>query len=138
MQIFFVVIVLFLLSSNNSDLSLNMISPRFFYFSRSTKNFNPPSLDLRSLGGAIFKPKDIQQYLGFFFDKKLSFQYHTHYYANKTLFTIKSMKILGNLTRGLSPVHKCLLFCICIFSIMFIVSSSGISKKFHYTIFSKI
>jgi len=31
-QIFFVVIILFLLSSNNSDFSLNMISLRFFIF----------------------------------------------------------------------------------------------------------
>ena len=102
---FFVVIVLFLLSSNNLDFSLNMISLRFF-ISRLTKKFNSLSLDLRFLGGTILRLKNTWQYLGFFFNRKLLFQYYTYYYANKVLSTIKSMKILGNLTRGLSPVHK--------------------------------
>ena len=44
-----------------------------FYFSRLKKNTNLPLLDLRSIGSTILRPKDIWQYLGFFFDKKLSF-----------------------------------------------------------------
>jgi len=59
----------------------------------------------------------VWQYLGFFFDKKLSFHQHIHYYANKALSTIKDMKMLGNSIRGLSPMHKQLLYRTCVFSI---------------------
>ena len=45
-QIFFVVTILFLLFSTNSVWLSNMTNQRFFYFSRSTKNVNPPLLDL--------------------------------------------------------------------------------------------
>ena len=81
-----------------------------FHFSRATKKSKLPPLDLSPADGPILNPKDIWQYLGFFFDKKLSFRYHTYYYANKVISTIKSIKMLGNSTRGLSPVHKHLLY----------------------------
>jgi len=81
-----------------------------FYFSRSTKNFNPSPLDLRPLEGAILKQKNTWQYVEFFFNRKLLFYYHTHYYANKALSIIKSMKMLDNLTRKLSPMQKYLLY----------------------------
>jgi len=55
--------------------------------------------------------------LGFFFDRKLSFRYHCHYYATKSISTVKSMKILGSSTRGLSPLHKQLLYRTCVLSI---------------------
>ena len=89
-----------------------------FYFSRSTKKINPSPLDLRSVGSSILKSKDIWCYLGFFFNKKLSFQYHIYYYANKSLSTIKEMKMLGNSTRYLFLVHKQLLYRTCILSIV--------------------
>ena len=44
-----------------------------FHFSRSCGTFNPPSLDLSPLGGPILYPKDTWRYLGFIFDRKLSF-----------------------------------------------------------------
>ena len=81
-----------------------------FHFSRATKKSKLPLLDLSPADGPILNLKDIWQYLGFFFDKKLSFRYHTYYYANKVISTIKSIKMLGNSTRGLSPVHKHLLY----------------------------
>jgi len=34
------------------------------------------------------------------------FQYHINFYANKAISTIKCMKILGNLSRGLIPLQK--------------------------------
>ena len=39
-----------------------------FYFSRSQGIFNPPSLDLISLGGSILWPKTTWHYLGFIFN----------------------------------------------------------------------
>ena len=75
-------------------------------------------LDLWFLGGLIIYSKDIQQYLGFIFDKKLTFHQYIHYYAHKALSMIKGMKIIGNSSRGLFFIHKRLLYKICVFSIM--------------------
>ena len=67
-----------------------------FHFSRSQGLFNPPPLDLSLLGGPILRPKDSQKYLGFIFDRKLSFHKHIDFYANKAMSTVKCMKLLGN------------------------------------------
>ena len=69
-----------------------------FHFSRSQGIFNPPPLDLSPLGGPILQPKDLWRYLGFIFDRKLSFHKHIDHYANKALSTVKYMKLLGNLS----------------------------------------
>jgi len=84
---------------------------KVFHFSRLAKKIN---LDLCSLKGLILYLKDIWCYLEFFFDKKLSFCQHIYYYANKALSTIKSMKMLGNFTRGLSLTHKQLFYRMCV------------------------
>ena len=39
-----------------------------FHFNRSHGVFNPPPLDLSSIGGPTLRPKDTWKYLGFFFD----------------------------------------------------------------------
>ena len=77
-----------------------------FYFSRSQDVFNPPSLDLLLLGGPILRPKDTWKYLGFIFNQKLSFHKYIDYYTNKAISTVKCMKLLGNLSRGISPIQK--------------------------------
>ena len=67
-----------------------------FHFNRSHGLFNPPPLDLSLLGGSILCPKDSWRYLGFIFNRKLSFHKHIDHYANKAISTIKCMKLLGN------------------------------------------
>jgi len=67
-----------------------------FHFSRSQGIFNPPSLNLSPLGGPILQPKDFWRYLGFIFDRKLTFHKHIDYYANKAISMVKCMKLLGN------------------------------------------
>lgn len=67
-----------------------------FHFSRAQGVFNPPSLDLSPLGGPILRSKDSWKYLGFIFDRKLSFHKHIDHYANKAILTVKCMKLLGN------------------------------------------
>ena len=67
-----------------------------FHFSRAQGVFNPPPLDLSLLGGPILWPKDSWKYLGFIFDRKLSFHKHINHYANKAISTVKYMKLLGN------------------------------------------
>ena len=74
----------------NLGLSLSMISLKFF---RATKNFNSLPSDLRSSGGIVLRPKDIWWYFGFFFNRKLSFWYHTHHYTNKLLSIINCIKM---------------------------------------------
>jgi len=67
-----------------------------FHFNRSHGLFNPPPLDLSPLGGPILCPKDSWRYLGFIFDRKLSFHRHIDHYANKAISTIKCINLLGN------------------------------------------
>ena len=91
---------------------------KVFYFLRITKKIESFPLNLKSIGSTIFKSKDIWHYLDFFFDKILSFQYHIHYYTNKALSTIKSIKMLGNSIRRLFLIYKHLLYRTCILSII--------------------
>ena len=72
-----------------------------FYFSRSYGVFNPFSLDLSILGSPILCPRNIWKYLGFIFDRKLSFCQYINFYANKVLSTVKYMKLLRNSICGL-------------------------------------
>ena len=81
-----------------------------FYFSRSHKVFKPLSLNLIPLEGSILQPKNTWWYLGFIFDKKLTFWQHINFYANKAILTIKYMKMLRNSLRELIPTQKQLLY----------------------------
>jgi len=74
-----------------------------FHFTRLQGFFNPPSLDLSPIGGHILCPKDLWKYLGFTFDRKLSFHQHINFYSNKVISTVKCMKILGSSNCSLNP-----------------------------------
>ena len=89
-----------------------------FHFSRSHKTFNPPPLNLSSLGESILLPKKTQRYLGFIFDCKLTFRSYIDFYANKVISTIKCMKLLGNLLRDINLLKKRRLYRCCILSIV--------------------
>ena len=84
-----------------------------FHFSRSHGLFNPPPLDLSSLGGPVLLSKDTWKYLGFIFDHKLNFRNHIDFYANKAISTIKCMKLLGNSSRGINLLQKRKLYRCC-------------------------
>jgi len=88
-----------------------------FHFNRLHGAFNPPPLDLTPLGGPILRPKDSWKYLGFFFDRKLTFHQHLDFYSNKALSTVKCMKPLGNSSHGISPLQKRQLYRYCILPI---------------------
>jgi len=90
---------------------------KVFHFSRSYSPFNPPLLDLSSFGGPILLSKDFWKYLGFIFNRKLSFHQHINFDSNKAIFTVKCMKILRNLVRSLIPHYKQLLYRSCILPI---------------------
>ena len=80
-----------------------------FHFTRAWHLPNL-SIDLTFVEGPIISPKPIWWYLGFYFDCKLNFNYHTHFYATKCLSTLSTMKMLENSSRGLFPIQKWLLY----------------------------
>ena len=88
-----------------------------FHFSRSQEFFNPPPLDLSPIGEPILRPKDTWKYLGFIFNRKLMFHKHINHYSNKTISTVKCIKLLGNLSRGINPLQKQLLYRSCVLPI---------------------
>ena len=113
-----------------------------FHFNRSLRVFNLPPLNLSAIGGPILKPKDSWKYLGFIFDWKLNFHQHIDFYSNKAILTVKSMKLLGNLLRGINPIQKCLLYRCCILPIMLygfqLWFYNKVSLSYHMKILGKI
>ena len=98
---------------NSFGLIIEHSKTEIFHFNRSHSPFNPPPLDLTPIGGPILRPKDLWRYLGFIFDRKLSFHKHIDYYVNKAISTVKCMKLLGNSVRGINPLQKRLLYRCC-------------------------
>ena len=97
---------------------------KVFYFSRSHRLFNFLSLDFTTLEGPILYPKETQCYLRFIFDRKLTFWQYINFYMNKTLSTIKCMKMLGNSSRGLILTQKQLLYRSCCYDLKLKVLSN--------------
>ena len=91
---------------------------KVFHFNRSQGFFKPPPLNLLSIGGTILWSKNTWKYLGFIFDRKLSFHQHVDFYSNKAMSTVKCMKILGNSNQGINPTQKHLLYRTCILPIV--------------------
>ncbi|PPQ93215.1 hypothetical protein CVT25_015211, partial [Psilocybe cyanescens] len=90
-------------------LALEHDKSEVFHFDRSHSKDNPP-VDLGYAlytGATPLKPKLYWWYLGFYFDRKLTFTEHVQYYSTKALLTVKAMKMLGSSTRGLHPVQNC-------------------------------
>ncbi|CAA7264635.1 unnamed protein product [Cyclocybe aegerita] len=87
-----------------------------FHFSRRRDAYNP-LLDLGyapHTGATPLKPKTYWRYLGFYFDRGLTFHEHVRYYATKAFTTVQAMRMLGNSTRGLSPKQRRLLYRSCV------------------------
>ncbi|CAA7267585.1 unnamed protein product [Cyclocybe aegerita] len=86
-----------------------------FHFSCRHNAYNP-LLDLGyapHTGATPLKPKTYWRYLGFYFDRRLTFHEHVRYYATKAFTTVQAMRMLGNSTRGLSPKQRHLLYRSC-------------------------
>jgi len=98
----------------DSGLVMEYSKSKVFHFIKSC-HFPNPSINL-TVGGPILTPKPIWYYLGFF-DRKLTFYYHIHFYATKYLSTLNAMKLLDNFSWDILPVQKHLLYRICVLSI---------------------
>jgi len=72
------------------------LKTEIFHFNRLHGFFNPPTLDLSTIGGPTLCPKDSWKYLGFIFNRKLTFHQYIDYYLNKAIPMVKCMKLLGN------------------------------------------
>ena len=67
-----------------------------FHFNRSHGVFNLPPLNLSPLGENVLWPNNTWKYLEFIFNRKLTFYKHVDFYVNKSISTVKCMKMLGN------------------------------------------
>ena len=98
-------------------LIIEHLKTEVFHFNRLHGLFNLPSLDLSSIRGPVLVPKNLWKYLGFIFNRKLSFYQHVNYYCNRAIFTVKCMRILDNSSHSIIPTQKYLLYRCCILPI---------------------
>jgi hypothetical protein len=68
-------------------------------------------------GATPLHPGTTWRYLGFFFDRALTFREHVKCYTNKALTTVRAMLALGNSVCGLWPKHKRMLYRACVLPI---------------------
>jgi hypothetical protein len=90
-----------------------------FHFSRKHGDVNP-DINLRYTpytGATPLRPGTTWRYLGFFFDRSLTFREHVKRYTNKALTSVRAMLALGNSVCGLHPKHKRLLYRSCVLPI---------------------
>jgi hypothetical protein len=98
-------------------LALEHDKTELFHFTRANSR-SPLGSGICALYGR--QPPQTQtfwRYLGFWFDRKLMFQEHVHFYTTKALTTIMAMRMLGDSTRGLSPRNKRMLYRACVLPI---------------------
>ncbi|RXW14702.1 hypothetical protein EST38_g11150 [Candolleomyces aberdarensis] len=98
-----------------SGLALEHNKTKLFHFTRARTGFDR-SLNLGYApytGDNPLKPKTFWRYLGFYFDRKLTFKEHICYYTPKALTTVMVMRMLSNSTRGLSLRNKRILYRAC-------------------------
>ena len=103
-----------------------------FHFNRLHGMFNLPPLDLSTIGGPVLHPKNSWKYLGFIFDRKLTFHQYIDHYLNKAISTVKCMKLLGNSLWGINPIQKHLLYRCCVLPLLYTVFNYGFITKLPY------
>jgi hypothetical protein len=102
-----------------AGLAMEHSKTELFHFTRAHKGWDQ-SLDLGFApftGNTPLKPKKFWRYLGFFFDRRLTFQEHFRFYTTKSLTTVMAMRMLGNSARGLTPKNKRILYRACVMPI---------------------
>ena len=83
---------------NNFGLIIKHSKTEVFHFNRLYRFFNLSQLDLSLISGPILCSKESWKYLGFIFDRKLTFYQHIDHYSNKAISLVKYMKLLENLS----------------------------------------
>jgi len=82
---------------NKFSLIVEHSKTEVFYFNRLHGFFDSLPLDLLSIRDSVLVPKNSWEFLGFIFDRKLSFHQYINYCSNRAISMVKCMKILGNL-----------------------------------------
>ncbi|KAG9225338.1 hypothetical protein CCMSSC00406_0006275 [Pleurotus cornucopiae] len=81
------------------------------HFTRARKPDLPP-VRIPSQGGpgiTVF-PKSTMRWLGFFFDRKLTFKEHVKIMCNRALSKLQALRILGNSVRGMNHANRRLVY----------------------------
>ena len=95
-----------------------------FHFFRLNRIFNPLLLNLSILDGSILCSRETWKYLGFIFNRKLSFHQYVDFYMNKAILMVKYTKILENSVCNLISYQKQLLYKSCVLPIALYMSRS--------------
>jgi hypothetical protein len=100
----------------DSGLVVEHDKTEIFHFDRSN-DFEPLPIRL-SRFDITLTPKTHWRYLGFYFDRKLTFKEHVRFYSTKSFTLATALRMLGNSNRGLLPKHKRLLYWSCVVPVM--------------------
>jgi hypothetical protein len=97
-------------------LSMEYSKTELFHFTRERGGYSPSiSFPVGPyMGEEFLQPKVVWRYLGFFFDRTLSFREHIQFYSTKAFTAVWAMGMLGNSVWGLSPQNKQLLYRSCV------------------------
>ena len=98
---------------NKFSLIIEHSKTEVFYFNRLHGFFDSLPLDLLSIRDSVLVSKNSHEFLGFIFDRKLSFHQYINYCSNRAISMVKCMKILGNLLCGIILTQKHLLYRCC-------------------------
>ena len=98
---------------NKFSLIVEHSKTEVFYFNRLHGFFDSLPLDLLSIRDSVLVPKNSWEFLGFIFDRKLSFHQYINYCSNRAISMVKCMEILGNLLCSIILTQKHLLYRCC-------------------------
>lgn len=101
-------------------LTMEHTKTEFFNFDNGRSITAPQSIDLGYApyrGSTPLLAKQYWRYLGFFFDRKLTFKEHIRRYTNKGLSAANALRSLGNSVWGMTPEHRRLLYRVCVLPI---------------------
>ena len=89
------------------------------HFSNRRGHNSSPSLSAIINGQQVtISPPKFIRWLGFYFDRKLTFNDHTKIMCTKASNVVSSLSCLGNTMTGMTPNHLCLLFKTCVVPVM--------------------
>ena len=94
---------------NKFGLIVEHFKTKVFHFNRLHGFFNTLPLD-SSIGGSVLTLKSSWKYLGFIFNRKLSFHQHIDFYSNRAMSMVKCMKVFENSLCSIIPTQKYLLY----------------------------
>ena len=87
------------------------------HYYKSRKKLDNPYVNVVLPNGTCIKPSDVQRWLGFWFDRKLSWKHHIQTRTASAMRVFMALSQLGNTERGLSQSALQQLYQSCITTI---------------------